>query len=93
MSSSPKQIKNVPRKIAVAARCAFKKYNCSHVPLPSYSYCQKHILEDRNAPFKQCSFVFASTGEKCTYAVANSCGGTQSRDAGYVRIMIIIFLG
>lgn len=56
----------VRRKVT---RCMSRKYSCSRVPLNSYQYCEKHILEAKNTPFKQCSYTYSQTGEKCPFAV------------------------
>ncbi|XP_043599395.1 KAT8 regulatory NSL complex subunit 2 isoform X1 [Bombus pyrosoma] len=45
--------------------CLYSSYECSQPCLEGYTYCAKHILEDPNAPFKQCGFVYNSNGRKC----------------------------
>ena len=37
-----------------------------------YDYCIKHILEDSNAPFKQCNYVSNKTGRRCSNAAART---------------------
>ncbi|KAE8742684.1 hypothetical protein FOCC_FOCC011716 [Frankliniella occidentalis] len=46
-------------------KCRFKQYDCSLSRLEGYNYCMQHILEDKNAPYKPCSFVFAYNGRPC----------------------------
>jgi len=36
--------------------------------LEGYSYCARHILEDKNAPYKQCSYVSTKSGKRCPNA-------------------------
>ncbi|KFV11230.1 KAT8 regulatory NSL complex subunit 2, partial [Pterocles gutturalis] len=36
--------------------------------LEGQEFCLKHILEDRSAPFKQCSYVSAKNGKRCPNA-------------------------
>lgn len=46
-------------------QCAYQPYECSQLTLDGYNYCSRHILEDKNAPFRQCSFVYTSNGKRC----------------------------
>ncbi|NXD30996.1 KANL2 protein, partial [Spelaeornis formosus] len=48
--------------------CAFTPRPCSQPRLDGQEFCIKHILEDRNAPFKQCSYVSAKNGKRCPNA-------------------------
>ncbi|XP_027763669.1 KAT8 regulatory NSL complex subunit 2 isoform X2 [Empidonax traillii] len=48
--------------------CAFSPRPCSQPRLEGQEFCIKHILEDRNAPFKQCSYVSAKNGKRCPNA-------------------------
>lgn len=83
MSSSPKiLLRHVPKR--KASRCMYQKYSCSSVPLPSYLYCEKHISEDKSAPFRQCSYVYPSTRERCSYTVLYT-SQAQSRDTGLCK--------
>uniref|UniRef100_A0A182R2E7 KAT8 regulatory NSL complex subunit 2 n=1 Tax=Anopheles funestus TaxID=62324 RepID=A0A182R2E7_ANOFN len=38
--------------------CANTQYECTLPRVDSYVYCFRHILQDPNAPYKQCEFVF-----------------------------------
>uniref|UniRef100_A0A182WIE0 KAT8 regulatory NSL complex subunit 2 n=1 Tax=Anopheles minimus TaxID=112268 RepID=A0A182WIE0_9DIPT len=38
--------------------CANTQYECTLPRVESYVYCFRHILQDPNAPYKQCEFVF-----------------------------------
>ncbi|XP_020286142.1 KAT8 regulatory NSL complex subunit 2 isoform X2 [Pseudomyrmex gracilis] len=45
--------------------CLYTSYECTQPCLEGYMYCSKHILEDTNAPYKQCAFVYNTNGKKC----------------------------
>ncbi|XP_078064479.1 KAT8 regulatory NSL complex subunit 2-like [Mustelus asterias] len=53
-----------PRPLEPLA-CSFAHRPCSQPRLEGQDFCLKHILEDRNAPFKQCSYVSARTSRRC----------------------------
>lgn len=46
-------------------QCSYSSYECKQPRLEAYSYCIRHILEDPNAPFKQCCFIYNLNGRKC----------------------------
>lgn len=46
-------------------QCSYSLYECNRPCLETYSYCMKHILEDPNAPYKQCSFIYNLNGKRC----------------------------
>uniref|UniRef100_A0A8C3NLC0 KAT8 regulatory NSL complex subunit 2 n=1 Tax=Geospiza parvula TaxID=87175 RepID=A0A8C3NLC0_GEOPR len=48
--------------------CSFSPRPCSQPRLEGQEFCIKHILEDRNAPFKQCSYVSTKNGKRCPNA-------------------------
>ncbi|XP_038608988.1 KAT8 regulatory NSL complex subunit 2 isoform X1 [Tachyglossus aculeatus] len=48
--------------------CSFTHRPCSQPRLEGQEFCIKHILEDRNAPFKQCSYVSTKNGKRCPNA-------------------------
>ncbi|XP_054033310.1 KAT8 regulatory NSL complex subunit 2 [Dryobates pubescens] len=48
--------------------CAFSQRQCSQPRLEGQEFCIKHILEDRSAPFKQCSYVSTKNGRRCPNA-------------------------
>lgn len=45
--------------------CSFSQKICKQHRLNGYAFCIRHILEDKDAPFKQCQYTMKSTGEKC----------------------------
>ncbi|KAM8977513.1 KAT8 regulatory NSL complex subunit 2 [Pelodytes ibericus] len=51
-----------------ALSCSFAHRPCSQPRLEGYEFCIKHILEDRQAPFKQCSYVSTKNGRRCACA-------------------------
>lgn len=48
--------------------CSFSKKLCRQRRLNGFGFCIRHILEDENAPFKQCPFKTKS-GDICINAV------------------------
>eukprot|EP00062_Callorhinchus_milii_P025418 gi/632986378/ref/XP_007910205.1/ PREDICTED: KAT8 regulatory NSL complex subunit 2 [Callorhinchus milii] len=48
--------------------CSFTHRPCSQPRLEGQEFCIKHILEDKNAPFKQCSYVSSKNGRRCPNA-------------------------
>ncbi|XP_024149190.2 KAT8 regulatory NSL complex subunit 2 isoform X1 [Oryzias melastigma] len=48
--------------------CSFTQRPCSQPRLEGLEFCMKHILEDKNAPYKQCSYVSAKNGKRCPNA-------------------------
>ncbi|XP_053408818.1 KAT8 regulatory NSL complex subunit 2-like [Mercenaria mercenaria] len=52
--------------------CMYSHRVCMQNRLEGYEYCLKHILEDKNAPFKQCSYTSGKLGKRCTNASPKS---------------------
>ncbi|CAH2224132.1 KAT8 regulatory NSL complex subunit 2 isoform X1 [Pelobates cultripes] len=48
--------------------CSFAHRPCTQARLEGYEFCIKHILEDKQAPFKQCSYVSTKNGRRCSNA-------------------------
>ncbi|KAG8002996.1 KAT8 regulatory NSL complex subunit 2, partial [Nibea albiflora] len=48
--------------------CSFTQRPCSQPRLDGFEFCIKHILEDKSAPYKQCSYVSAKNGKRCPNA-------------------------
>uniref|UniRef100_A0A8B9EHQ0 KAT8 regulatory NSL complex subunit 2 n=1 Tax=Anser cygnoides TaxID=8845 RepID=A0A8B9EHQ0_ANSCY len=67
LPSSRGRLTPVPRPQEPLA-CAFTHRQCSQPRLEGQEFCIKHILEDRSAPFKQCSYVSAKNGKRCPNA-------------------------
>ena len=66
-------------------RCSYSNYECNQPCLDSYSYCSRHILEDSNAPFRQCCFIYNINGRKCQ----NAAPKLDRRDVSYVLYCIL----
>lgn len=49
--------------------CSFSEKTCMQRRLNHYAFCIRHVLEDKNAPFKQCKFVAKYNGQRCTNAI------------------------
>lgn len=69
ITKRPKQIQS----------CLYASYECTQPCLEGYSYCARHILEDSNAPYKQCAFVYNTNGRKCQ----NPAPKLDRRDISY----------
>ncbi|XP_060750263.1 KAT8 regulatory NSL complex subunit 2 isoform X2 [Tachysurus vachellii] len=48
--------------------CAFTHRACTQPRIEGWDFCIKHILEDKNAPYKQCSYVSSKNGKRCPNA-------------------------
>ncbi|CAG9761934.1 unnamed protein product [Ceutorhynchus assimilis] len=60
-------------------RCAYQPYECSHLNVEGSKYCLKHILQDKNAAFRQCNFFYQSSGKRCHRAAAKK----EKKEHGY----------
>lgn len=49
---------------ATSIACQNTLYSCSQASLDGFTYCLDHISEDRNAPYRPCTFVFTN-GKRC----------------------------
>lgn len=78
LPSSRGRFTPVPRP-QEALLCAFAHRPCSQPRLEGHEFCIKHILEDRNAPFKQCSYISTKNGKRCP----NAAPKPEKKD-GYV---------
>ncbi|KAK4884168.1 hypothetical protein RN001_000439 [Aquatica leii] len=64
--SSEKALKSeVEVQIINLKQCAYSVYNCKHYTLDGYDYCLRHILNDKNAPYKQCTYIYNTNGKRC----------------------------
>ncbi|XP_048523753.1 KAT8 regulatory NSL complex subunit 2 isoform X2 [Dendroctonus ponderosae] len=59
--------------------CAYESYQCSHLTIDGYKYCVKHILNDKNAPYKQCNFIYQNNSKRCHLPAPKS----DRKDYGY----------
>lgn len=57
-------------------QCAYKPYDCTQLSLDGYNYCQRHILCDKVAPFKQCAYTYPTNSKHCYLPVER-----EKRDA------------
>ncbi|CAG9863610.1 unnamed protein product [Phyllotreta striolata] len=60
-------------------QCTYVPFECTQLSLDGYKYCSKHILQDKNAPYKQCSFIYSSNGKRCNLPAPRS----DKKDYGY----------
>lgn len=57
--------------------CSYGGTDCTQRPIRGHDFCIKHILQDPNAPFKQCSYVTKHGNKRCTNAVSKSQEDTR----------------
>lgn len=50
--------------------CNYQHRPCMQNRLTGYDYCIRHILEDKTAPFKQCSYIYPKNGKRCSNAAS-----------------------
>ncbi|XP_061113736.1 KAT8 regulatory NSL complex subunit 2 isoform X3 [Conger conger] len=48
--------------------CSFSQRPCSQPRLEGLEFCIKHVLEDKSAPYRQCSYVSNKNGKRCPSA-------------------------
>ncbi|XP_030765708.1 KAT8 regulatory NSL complex subunit 2 isoform X2 [Sitophilus oryzae] len=46
-------------------QCDYESYQCTQLTIDGYKYCLRHILNDKNAPFKQCNYIYQNNGKRC----------------------------
>lgn len=61
----------------VSTLCGYTHRICLQTRLDGYEFCIRHILSDRNAPFKQCSYVHPQSNKRCP----NAARRTERRDS------------
>lgn len=59
-------------------QCTNSSYECTQLALDGYSFCLRHILQDKNAPYKQCTFIYNANGKRCHLPAAG-----EKKEAGY----------
>lgn len=57
--------------------CSYIHRICLQNRLDGFDYCIRHILEDRTAPFRQCSYVHPQSSKRCP----NAARRTDRRDS------------
>lgn len=78
------RITPVPRS-QESLSCSFTHRPCSQPRLEGQEFCIKHILEDKNAPFKQCSYISTKNGKRCPSAAPKP----EKKD-GYIYVQIFL---
>lgn len=48
--------------------CSYTQRPCSQPRLEGLEFCIKHVLEDKNAPYRQCSYMSNKNGKRCPNA-------------------------
>lgn len=59
--------------------CSYEAYECTQLTLDGFDYCIRHILLDKTAPFRQCSYIYASNGKRCQSAAPK----IEKKEVGY----------
>ncbi|KAJ8258222.1 hypothetical protein GJAV_G00194520 [Gymnothorax javanicus] len=67
LPSSRGRVTPVARPLEPLA-CSFSQRPCSQPRLEGLEFCIKHVLEDKNAPYRQCSYVSSKNGRRCPNA-------------------------
>jgi len=75
---------SAPQVQMMQSYCSYSHRTCMRNKLEGFDYCLRHILEDRNAPYRQCSYVSSRTGHKCSEAALK----TEKRE----RFIFMFFL-
>uniref|UniRef100_A0A3B4A230 KAT8 regulatory NSL complex subunit 2 n=1 Tax=Periophthalmus magnuspinnatus TaxID=409849 RepID=A0A3B4A230_9GOBI len=57
-----------PPRLQEQMSCAYVLRPCPQPRLEGQEFCIKHILEDKSAPYKQCSYVSSKNGKRCPNA-------------------------
>eukprot|EP00795_Rhopilema_esculentum_P014788 gene14788-5894_t len=60
-----KEVKKKSNPVDPSIQCLYSRKVCKRKRLRGFDFCHKHILEDKNSPFQQCSFIIKSTEERC----------------------------
>lgn len=68
LPSSRGRVQQPPPRPLELQTCAFALRPCSQHRLEGQEFCIKHILEDKSAPYKQCSYVSSKNGKRCPNA-------------------------
>lgn len=56
------QLKNELQNIK---QCAYKVHECTQLTVDGYNFCQRHILNEKKAPFQQCAYLYPNNGKRC----------------------------
>lgn len=76
-----------PANPSTAQFCNYSPRVCMRARLDGYEFCIRHILEDKNSPYKQCTYVSGKTNRRCTAAAPR----LEKRD-GYAVTVCAIYL-
>lgn len=76
-SSKSRQRQRPPEAMNSSPLCGYMHRVCLQNRLDGYDFCIRHILFDRNAPFKQCSYVHPQSNKRCP----NAARRTERKDS------------
>ena len=71
-----------PRVPVEGLFCNYSHRICMQTRLEGFDYCIKHILEDKNSPYKQCNYMSNRTGKRCL----NAAPKADKKD-GWVKLL------
>ncbi|CAH1773528.1 unnamed protein product [Owenia fusiformis] len=72
MYKSKQQIIRRPKAPIEGLFCNYSHRICMQNRIDGFDYCIKHILEDKDAPYKQCSYMSNKNGKRCHNAAPKS---------------------
>ncbi|KAF5297904.1 hypothetical protein FQA39_LY11889 [Lamprigera yunnana] len=58
-------------------QCSYNVYECTQFTMQGYEYCLRHILSDKNSPYKQCTYIY-NNGKRCHMPAPK-----DKKDSGY----------
>lgn len=82
-----KESKKRQAQVDASVQCLFSRKVCKRKRLKGFDFCHKHIFEDKNSPFQQCSFIIKSTEERCI----NPAPKAENKKT-YVNLLILILI-
>uniref|UniRef100_A0A0A9YZ64 KAT8 regulatory NSL complex subunit 2 n=1 Tax=Lygus hesperus TaxID=30085 RepID=A0A0A9YZ64_LYGHE len=80
-SGSHKKASKPRAQSPVVKLCSYAARVCTQPVLEKYDYCARHILEDKNAPFKPCGYNYPSNNKRCLLPAPR-----DKRETGYCTV-------
>lgn len=80
--SGTSNIKKSHTKLVPDPVCRYKNRVCHQPVLDKYEYCLKHILEDKNAPYKPCGYPYPNNNKRCLVPALKG----EKSDIGYCSL-------
>ena len=83
-TTNPSNMSNVSNEMDL---CNYSSHLCRREKLSGFDFCLRHILEDKNAPYKQCNFHFRSQ-RRCPRAAPK----TDKKDGWEQQFLQVLFV-